>query len=121
MDAFIAIAGKGQIEPIQVPVLQCLLPLGLVIKILAELARAEQQPVATTAARRRALLHEATKRCAAGAGAEPDHIAIRIGGQAKTIIGLDEQSPPRALGRSAERRGGKGGGGTERDRGEEYQ
>src|SRR3546814_4165196 len=62
MDAFIAIAGKGQIEPIQVPVLQCLLPLGLVIKILAELARAEQQPVATTAARRRALLHEATKR-----------------------------------------------------------
>src|SRR3546814_19237594 len=36
INAFSAIAGKRQIEAMQVPVLQCLLPLGLVIKILAE-------------------------------------------------------------------------------------
>jgi len=73
------IARKGEVELVQYAALQCGLPFGLVEKILAEMAIAKEQPVASSGRVFLTLLHERAERRHAGSRADHDDVARRIG------------------------------------------
>ena len=67
------VARERHIQPLQLPLLERLQPLGLVEKLVTQMAMAEVQPVATTRALGDALLQEGAEGCDAGPGGGDGH------------------------------------------------
>src|SRR5688572_12115170 len=98
IDSLPAIARESEIDAGENALLERALPLELVEEVLREMPRAEDEPVTSTRARRRALLDEGAVRRDAGARADHDQVPRGVSRQAEAGVGFDVNGHGRLVG-----------------------
>ena len=92
VDFLLLIAGPGQVDAAQHAFFDVALPLHLIEEIFSKVRVAEEQPVLTLCAFRRALLHKRAERRDAGTGTNHDHRRFRVRRQTEVIVMLDKNA-----------------------------